>query len=544
MPALREYHWKLYDFGWQFKNVPGVETQIELGLARLNLCPLGHPDHTGTLDDLGCSLDFYYDQGGNILDLNRAIEIKQARLDLCPLDHPRALGTFALTLWSNYLVQRDVTDLNRTIEMEEKMFDLHPSGHPRHDTALANLASYLNGHYQKQGNLTDLSRAIGLNEKCLELCPLSHQDHGLVLYNLESTLINHYNEVQKHSDLIRAIKMLKEALATYPVQHSSFASIAGELAAAILLPFKSSLPDQPLPLDEAFENYRLLKKCGPAVSLDLWDAAQAWVKDAEEHNHSSVLEAYQTSLNTLDHFTSFNSFLDSRHETMQARMADLANNAFSCATRHGDFQMAIELLEQGRGILGNQLAHFDFSITALQSWGNRGRELGRKYMRLSADLRKRAEGSGGEGIDPYWRVQEEWQSVVDEIQRLDGFSRFLLPPRFEDLQDAAEYGPVIIANVSEYACNAVIVLRPGPPVHVSLPCSFDDVIQLCSDLSTLTQDSHAYGDNRGSWIKQMLRERGVSKEVSLEKWIVFVHIGIWGIQLKQVSVLLIRVFRV
>ena len=199
--------------------------------------------------------------------------------------------------------------------MEEKMFDLHPSGHPRHDTALANLASYLNGHYQKQGNLTDLNRAIGLNGKCLELCPSSYQDHGLVLYNLESTLINHYNEVQKHSDLIRAIKMLKEALATYPVQHSSFAFIAGELAAAILLPFKSSLPDQPLPLDEAFENYRLLKKCGPAVSLDLWDATQAWVKDAEEYNHSSVLEAYQTSLNTLDHFTSFNSFLDSRHET-------------------------------------------------------------------------------------------------------------------------------------------------------------------------------------------------------------------------------------
>ena len=32
-------------------------------------------------------------------------------------------------------------------------------------------------------------------------------------------------------------------------------------------------------------------------------------------------------------------------------VADLANNAFSCATMHGDFHMAVEFLEQGRGIL-------------------------------------------------------------------------------------------------------------------------------------------------------------------------------------------------
>ena len=50
------------------------------------------------------------------------------------------------------------------------------------------------------------------------------------------------------------------------------------------------------------------------------------------------LEPYQTSL-------------DSRHETMQAMVADLANNAFSCATMHGDFHMAVEFLEQSRGIL-------------------------------------------------------------------------------------------------------------------------------------------------------------------------------------------------
>ena len=76
----------------------------------------------------------------------------------------------------------------------------------------------------------------------------------------------------------------------------------------------------------AFKIYGLVKACGPAATRHLWAATQAWVEDAEKHNHPSVLEAYQTSLNTLDHLTSMQSSLDSRHEIMQARVANLTNN--------------------------------------------------------------------------------------------------------------------------------------------------------------------------------------------------------------------------
>ena len=38
------------------------------------------------------------------------------------------------------------------------------------------------------------------------------------------------------------------------------------------------------------------------------------------------------------------------------QVVDLTSGAFSCATRHGEFQKAVELLGQGRGTLWNQLA--------------------------------------------------------------------------------------------------------------------------------------------------------------------------------------------
>ena len=533
-----------------------ISTKIEVDLARLDLCTLGHADHTSILNDVGVGLYIRYRQAGSIADLNRTIEIRQIRLTLCPLGHPehvwaleqlamsllehyniqknkddlqrliemhqrwidlcpsghprhaRALGKYAECLWESFNVWGNIEDLSRAIEMAGKCLDLCPEGHPDNKASLGSLAVYINTHYQKQGNLMDLNRAIDLQEQHLKLCPSNDLYYGVALQNLALSFQAHYHKTKDHSDLHNAIKLLKKALDIYPAYHSNFSLNVHSLGETTLLLSNStqrSLPPHQLQ-DEAFKTYRLLKKCAPATSLDLLKAVQSWVQYAEKYNHSSVLEAYQTSLNTLDHFTSLNSSVNSRHETMQARVADLVNNAFSCGTRHNDFQMAVEFLEQGRGILWNQLARFDVSMTELESQGDRGRVLGRKFTQLSTDLRKYAQGSVDKGTDPYWRVQREWQSIVDKIRSLDGFAHFLLPPLFDDLQHAAEDGPVVIVNASKYTCDALIVLRSRGPVHVSLPCSLADAEQLCVQLSELTRDAHAYGNHRESWVKEILRD--------------------------------------
>jgi CHAT domain-containing protein len=64
---------------------------------------------------------------------------------------------------------------------------------------------------------------------------------------------------------------------------------------------------------------------------------------------------------------------------------------------------------------------------------------------------------------------EQWKTAVAEIRKVDGFSRFLLPPLYEDLKAAARHGPVIIFIASQYSCNAIIVPSSGEPHHVPLP---------------------------------------------------------------------------
>ena len=43
----------------------------------------------------------------------------------------------------------------------------------------------------------------------------------------------------------------------------------------------------------------------------------------------------------------------------------------------------------------------------------------------------------------------QWEAIVGRIREISGFERFLLPLTFNDLQQAAARGPVILINISD-----------------------------------------------------------------------------------------------
>ncbi|KAG8911179.1 hypothetical protein FRC02_006745 [Tulasnella sp. 418] len=69
------------------------------------------------------------------------------------------------------------------------------------------------------------------------------------------------------------------------------------------------------------------------------------------------------------------------------------------------------------------------------------------------------------------RGQDKYQGppVVDRIRRVDGFSNFLKQPSFSILQRSAKNGPVIVINVSDWRCDAIILRNDMDPVVVPLP---------------------------------------------------------------------------
>ena len=74
------------------------------------------------------------------------------------------------------------------------------------------------------------------------------------------------------------------------------------------------------------------------------------------------------------------------------------------------------------------------------------------------------------------KYANESEKLVTEIRKKPGISRFLLPREFSYLKRAAQFGPIVILNASQYRCDAFITLpQDSSPLVVSLHCSLEDL---------------------------------------------------------------------
>lgn len=67
-------------------------------------------------------------------------------------------------------------------------------------------------------------------------------------------------------------------------------------------------------------------------------------------------------------------------------------------------------------------------------------------------------------IDQQMALAREWDELVGQVRKLEGFEDFLKPPRLDLLLPAAEAGPVVVVNVSQWRCDALIVTVGGVEV--------------------------------------------------------------------------------
>ncbi|KIJ19490.1 hypothetical protein PAXINDRAFT_166649 [Paxillus involutus ATCC 200175] len=229
------------------------------------------------------------------------------------------------------------------------------------------------------------------------------------------------------------------------------------------------------------QHYATATACHAAGTLSRLDVSLAWIRAAESHQHDpsqSALNAYDCCLQLFDSHISAAASISSRYDAMKHFPVDLSVDAASCALHCGNVPHALELLEQGRALLWTQLARFHTLLDNLRSSDPRAALLVQRFQELSSILKTEpADKPCSEPRVPvdveveavrYRQLVAEWNNVVEEIREFEGFSRFLLPPLFSDLGEAACEGPVIVLIASKFSCNAVIVLHRQPPIHVPL----------------------------------------------------------------------------
>ncbi|WP_436727000.1 CHAT domain-containing protein [Streptomyces sp. URMC 128] len=157
----------------------------------------------------------------------------------------------------------------------------------------------------------------------------------------------------------------------------------------------------------------------------------------------------------------------------------LAGEAAAHAVERGEPERAVELLEQGRGVV---LSH----VLDARSAYHRVHAVDQELARDFADVQRKIERLASPGSVPSSLFEDgdalraldatserlaavqERQQLTDRIRLLPGLGDFLRRPSFSTLRRAARGGPVVMLNVSPLRCDALLVTRSAVRV-VPLP---------------------------------------------------------------------------
>jgi hypothetical protein len=111
-----------------------------------------------------------------------------------------------------------------------------------------------------------------------------------------------------------------------------------------------------------------------------------------------------------------------------------------------------------------------------------------------------ASSSAGPGaeVDRRMALAREWDALVEKVRKLKNFEDFLRPPPLERLTPAAEAGPIIILNVSQWRCDAIVVSTGGTEVKplpgltaATVSAQVRDYLRALQEVETGAAEVHA-----------------------------------------------------
>ncbi|KAH9179061.1 CHAT domain-containing protein [Lactarius sanguifluus] len=149
----------------------------------------------------------------------------------------------------------------------------------------------------------------------------------------------------------------------------------------------------------------------------------------------------------------------------------------------GLFEEAVEILEQGRGLLWSEMRGLRTPMVRLieedPPLAKRFADINQELEALTTSITPSGRlemgdgvGEGSDGMDPFGRLVvkqrklvEERGALISQIRDRPGLEGFLKAPSFISLRSAASRGPVIIINHCRWHSDILIIF------HSSLPCS-------------------------------------------------------------------------
>ncbi|KAI5117380.1 hypothetical protein M0805_001923 [Coniferiporia weirii] len=495
-------------------NIRDLEESIASHREALALRPHGHPDRCTTLSNIGICLKTRFHEFGQKSDIEEAISYHREALVLRPSPHPKrpsSLNNLANALFSRFKDTRQLKDLEESITYHRDSLVLRPSGHHEYPIALDSLGNSLKTRFQELGRIGDLEEAIDVHSKALALRPPGHLHRSSSLTNVGNALSIRFKHTRQIEDNKESIVHHRGALDLQPPGHPEHSASLNNLADSLVDQWRyTGILNY---LEEAMHLYESSVDHVFSSALTRLNIAVQWAAIARHHHHKSALKAYRAALSLLHLSLAVCPTAERQHELLRGEYnyQTLALEAASCAIEERELTRAVEMLEQGRGLLISSMRGFR---TPLDRLSGVDKTLADRFLSTSHQLEALATSIKGSSImlapndrqtdslepgmnafdDMLTRkrlLSKQLGEIITNIHTIPGFEGFLQATPYSTLQTAAIEGPVIMINHSRHRCDALIILHNHPaPVCIRLADDFyEEAFELDKQLSETRLDS-------------------------------------------------------
>lgn len=432
--------------------------------------------------------------GGGV-DIEEAVAAaRQAVASAAGSHRALALRTLMAALILRCERTQDPDDLSAGIAAGREALGLLLAGTPSHADLLSELGIALIQRYGMVGDQDDAEESINLLRQAVAEMPENGPRRAMCLNNLAVGLEMRIDALAARAagfestwmggmlilpdgfwdlwptDLDDAVEAARAAAAIGPPDDPGQAATLGMLSRLLLRRAETASPTRASDLDEAAEAGRSGAAIRGGAPIHRAIAAAGWARArAGAGRWAAAVEGFEAAIELVDRVAA-RELTPTEHEQLLNHLGALGADAAVCAVRCERPDRALELFEQGRGVvLGRQLD----TRTELTDLAGLHSRLARRFDQLRDELAGSVPdqdgGLGAADTERRRQAADEFDELVERIRGLPGFRDFLRPRRLADLRAAAAGGPVVTVAVSRFGSYALLLTEHGVVQPVPLP---------------------------------------------------------------------------
>ncbi|KAF8257446.1 CHAT domain-containing protein [Lactarius quietus] len=379
-------------------------------------------------------------------------------------------------------------EIQQRIEYLEKQLSITPSGTERHIQCLSHLEKWYESKFHCTDDISDIKESIKYSRLSLDATHAGQPWRYQRQDSLCKILFLAFEKTGSISYLDESIAVNYDILGLETAKQAHFSTILtlvrSLLARERLLGRK----------EDYHEAIRLLSvgSNDPYVrEPDQFKLSCLWAINARTISHPTTLTAYKSAMSLMQKSLSFAPTVSVQHSRLVA-MDDFKTMPLEYASYQidlGQFEEAIETLEQGRALLWSEMRSLRTPAAQLieedSPLAKRMSEVNQELESLTISITPSgrpeigdAVAQGGDGMDPFGRLVvkqrklvKERDALISQIQGLPGSEDVFGALSFTTLRSAASQGPVIIINHIFWRSDIVMIF-PDSFHFISTPKNF------------------------------------------------------------------------